>query len=106
MRGTYKLLTMEATCCGDQYHSTLAQTYNMLGIRTRGKVEMTYFAIVASAYPSDPCDPIVGVWLKVSGAGVPPGRHDQDASLGRVVNQVWCVTGQKKPYSSPTENSC
>ena len=35
MRGTHKLLTMEAMSCADQYHSTLAQTYNMSGIRTK-----------------------------------------------------------------------
>ena len=67
---------------------------------------MAYFAIVTPAYPSNPRNPIVGVWLEVSGGGVLPGRHDQDAGLGRLVNQVGCVTGQEKPYSSPTENSC
>jgi hypothetical protein len=30
---TYKLLTMEATCSGDQYHTTLAQTYGLSGAR-------------------------------------------------------------------------
>ena len=42
---------------------------------------MTYFAIVASAYSSNPRNPIVGVWLEVSDGWVPPGRHDQNASV-------------------------
>jgi len=44
-------------------------------------LEIAYFAIVTSAYPSDPRDPVVGVWLEVSGGGVLPGRHYQNASL-------------------------
>jgi hypothetical protein len=57
---TYKLLTIEATCCGDQYHSTLAQTCvpEVRNSAIEGTLEMTYFAIVTPGYLSNLCDPI------------------------------------------------
>jgi len=67
---------------------------------------MAYFAIVTSAYPSNPRNPVVGVWPEVSGGGVLPGGHDKDAGLGRVVSQVGRTAGEENAHSSPTANSC
>ena len=76
---------MEVTCCGDQYHTTLAQTCipQVRNSEVEGMLEITNFAIVASDYPSNLCNPIFGVWLEMSCIWILPGRDDQDAGVGR-----------------------
>jgi len=78
---TYKFLTMEATCCGDQYHPILAQTWvaQVRNSEIEVRLRVTNFAIVAPDYLSDLCDPIFGVWLEMSCVRILLGRHDQDA---------------------------
>jgi len=43
---------------------------------------MTYFAVVTSGYLLNLRDPVFSVWLEMSGVWIPPGRNDQDASVG------------------------
>ena len=45
-------------------------------------LETTYLAIFTQTYLSNPCDPILGVWLEMSGFRILPRRYDQDASVG------------------------
>ena len=99
---------MEATCCGDQYHSTLAQTYHPSDVNRGRVLETTNFAVVASGYLLDLCDPVLGVWLEVGCIRILPGRHDEDAGVGdKGVSQAHRdMIGNEKSYSLSLLNSC
>jgi len=105
----HKFLTMEATCCGDQYHPILAQTCvpQVRNLEIEMRLEITNFAIVASDYLSNLCDPIFVVRLEMSCVRILFGRHDQDAGRGGDSGSTGRVCYLKgRPYSSSTENSC
>ena len=49
---------------------------------SEGAFETTYIAILVAGYLSNLRDPVLGVWLEMSGVRILPGRYDQDAGVG------------------------